>query len=201
MPYSQFTLAQVEKQFNLTQIRQRLFHEVEPIPISDWLKNTLESGIQIALISASEKARSEFMIAPILFELQARNQGRLTLYSGSSFEVDNEQGLVGECDFILTRTPPLQTIHAPVITMLEAKKQNIEGYLGQCAAQMVGAKLFNEREGKNILTIFGGVTTGETWQFLKLTEAQLYIDSNRYYISHVEQILGVLQMIVNSYED
>jgi len=197
MPYSQFTLDKVEKQFKLTQVRQRFFQNIETVTLSDWLKTALEKSIEIALISESEKARSEFIIAPILFELQVKNQGKLTLYSGTNFDVDSEQGLFGECDFILTLTPPLQTIHAPIVVLIEAKKQNIEGYLGQCAAQMVGAKLFNEREERNISPIFGCVTTGETWQFLRLEQNTLYIDSMRYYISQVEQILGIFQMIIS----
>jgi len=159
----------------------------------------LEKRCFILLSPESEKARSEFIIAPILFEWQEHNQN-FTLYSGRNFDVDAKRGLTGECDFIITLTPPMQTIHAPVITMLEAKKQNIEQHLGQCAAQMIGAKQFNEQKDKQeIDMIFGCVTTGEAWQFLKLRQNTLTIDSNRYYLNDVAVILGVLQIISENF--
>jgi transketolase C-terminal domain/subunit len=52
--------------------------------------------------------------------------------------------------------------------IVEAKNENIKGGLGQCVAEMVAAQIFNEREANAIDTIYGAVTTGEIWKFLKL---------------------------------
>ena len=108
-------------------------------------------------------------------------------------------GLVGECAFILTNTPALPIIQAPIISIVEAKKNDIESGLGQCAAQMVGAQRVNQREGTGIDTVYGCVTTGETWQFLRLAVTTLTIDSERYYINELGRILAVLQTIVDFY--
>ena len=108
--------------------------------------------------------------------------------------------MAGECDFILTKTPPVPIIQAPIVTIVEAKKNDVESGFGQCAAQMVGAKFFNEKEANNIRAIFGCVTTGEAWQFLKLEGSTLQMDNRRYYIDRVDMILGVLQAIVASYQ-
>ncbi|MEN8220219.1 MAG: hypothetical protein ABFS56_28485 [Pseudomonadota bacterium] len=83
---------------------------------------------------------------------------------------------------------------------VEAKKNAIESNLGQCAAQMLGARLFNQNENNDIETIYGCVTTGETWQFIKLENEAIHIDSHRYYINNVGEILGVLQVIIDFYK-
>jgi hypothetical protein len=83
-----------------------------------------------------------------------------------------------------------------VITLVEAKKNDIEGGLGQCIAQMVAARLFNQAAGEGARPVYGCVTTGEAWQFLRLADGTALIDQRRYYIDRVEEILAVIQAIV-----
>jgi co-chaperonin GroES (HSP10) len=75
---------------------------------------------------------------------------------------------------------------------VEAKNENIKGGLGQCAAAMLAAQLFNEQEGNEIKTIYGAVTTGDIWKFLKLEGTDIFIDLNNYYIKELNKILGIL---------
>ncbi|KPA10101.1 hypothetical protein MHK_009690 [Candidatus Magnetomorum sp. HK-1] len=89
------------------------------------------------------------------------------------------------------------TIQAPVFTIVEAKKKDIGEGLGQCAAQMIGVRRFNEQEGNEIEIIYGCVTTGENWQFIKLIDQTLIIDTVRYYLDNIELILGALQIIID----
>ncbi|MEG4086800.1 hypothetical protein QUA34_24865, partial [Microcoleus sp. POL10_C6] len=70
----------------------------------------------------------------------------------------------------------------------------------QCAAQMVAAQLFNEREHNSIPAVYGCVTTGVVWRFLKLDGNNLIIDADVYCVDNVPMILGILQTIVNSYK-
>jgi len=100
------------------------------------------------------------IIAPILISVRKHLNGQISLFSGIDFTVDGQKGLNGTCDFIISRSPKLLILTAPVVTIVEAKKENINAGLGQCVAEMVAAKLFNEREGNNIQTIYGTVTTG-----------------------------------------
>ena len=115
--------------------------------------------MQLALVS--EKARSEFLVAPILLAARELTGNALAIYSGQRLDVDPAKGLLGECDFILARTDPVPRLRAPLLTVVEAKKNDIEGGLGQCVAQMVAARLFNERAGDTTTRVFGCVTTGE----------------------------------------
>jgi hypothetical protein len=197
MTYSDFNLDTARKSFGLTITPGLLFEKVEPVTVTPWLKEAIDKGLQLALIS--EKARSELIVVPILLTSRELNHNAFSIYSGQRLDIDPDQGLTGECDFILAKAPPLPVIQAPFVTLVEAKKNDIEGGLGQCIAQMVGARLFNQQEGSNISVIYGCVTTGEVWQFLKLEASTLYIDSRRYYIDRIDKILGVLQAVVESY--
>lgn len=142
MSYSDFSLSNVKKMFGLTEKTIVLFNELGDIEASNWLKETLEISLQLALSSSSEKARSEFIVAPILLEIEKRNKDKFTIFSGERLDVDEDKGLKGECDFILSKGPISTTISAPIFSLIEARKNDIKEGLGQCIAQMLGAKIF-----------------------------------------------------------
>lgn len=198
MAYGDFTLETVQKALGVTLEQRKLFETVTQVEVSAWLQETLDKGRELALLS--EKARSEFLVAPILLASRELSRNMFAIYSGQRLDVNPELGLCGECDFILTNTQPMPLLQSPIAIILEAKKQDVEAGLGQCAAQMVGAQLFNQIEGRRKTTIFGCVTTGESWQFLKLAETALALDRSRYYIDNVGAILGVFQAIIAFYE-
>lgn len=193
MAYSDFTLAKVRETFNLTLEENRdLFADIPAIPPSDRLKVTLEENIPLAIAINSEKARSEFLIAPILSEVRRQLNYEISLFSGVDFNVEPGQGLNGFCDFILSQNREQYYISAPVITVIEAKNENIIAGLGQCIAAMLAAQLFNQRSGNAIDTIYGIVTTGTTWKFLMLQGNTVSIDAIEYYIKEIDKILGIL---------
>jgi hypothetical protein len=108
------------------------------------------------------------------------------------FNVEPAQGLNGICNFIITRSPEKLIVTAPVIIIVEAKKENIPAGLGQCVAEMLAARILNERAGDENSTIYGTVTTGSIWQFLKLEGQVISIDLSEYYLKDVNKILGIL---------
>jgi hypothetical protein len=190
MAYSDFSLTKFKKTFNITIDEEAdLFATVEPIEISEKLTNTLEETTELALAINTEKARSEMII---LLEVRRKANYQISLFSGTDFNVDIERGLNGYCDFLISRSREQLTINAPVLIIVEAKNENIKGGLGQCAAAMLAAQLFNEQEGNEIKTIYGAVTTGDIWKFLKLEGTDIFIDLNNYYIKELNKILGIL---------
>src|SRR6266404_5145204 len=101
MSYSEFTLELLRQKFGMT-VRDQLFFE----PIGDqmpspWLRESLELGLSTYIVT--EKARSEFIVAPILMECRQKFQHGVSIFSGIALNVEPENGLVGECDFILAR--------------------------------------------------------------------------------------------------
>ncbi len=161
MSYSDFTLTKAKQEFGLTTLEKRdIFADVLELASSSLLAEILNYNLPIALGSNSEKARSEMIIAPILVDLRRQLNEQINLFSGVDFTVDETKGLNGVCDFIITKSPEILIVTAPVITIIEAKKENINAGLGQCAAAMVASQIFNQRSESEIKTIYGAVTTG-----------------------------------------
>jgi hypothetical protein len=197
MPYNDFTLESAEARFDLVTVPGDLFPGLTPLPVPEWLRDLLARGQGVAAL-VSEKARSEFLVTPVLLACRDLVSGDLSIYSGQRLDVDAELGLTGECDYILALTPPVPRLRAPLVTVLEAKRGDIEFGLGQCVAQMVGARLFNEHAGCRVEHIFGVVTTGEAWQFLRLAGATVTLHRERLFIAGVGGILRALQSILLS---
>jgi hypothetical protein len=199
MGYGDYTLDSFLSQFDISIVQAPLFAQFQPVEPTDWLRDTLQKGRSIALFS--EKSRSEFIVAPILLSCQEMIKDECCVYSGIRLDVDAEKGLRGECDFIVARTSPTPTLQAPLLIVVEAKKNDIEEGLGQCAAQMIAARLFNARHKEELDQIYGCVTTGEAWQFLRLRQRELLVDSDRYYISQITTILGILMSLLSDRRD
>jgi hypothetical protein len=193
MAYSDFKLSEIIKIFGLTiSETSELFSAVAEVECSEYLAFTLKENIELAVSINTEKARSEMIIAPILLELRRYLNYQISLFSGVDFNVDNERGLNGICDFIISHSAEQLFVRAPVITLVEAKNENLKAGFGQCVAEMLAAQLFNEREGNEITTIYGVVTIGTIWRFLKLEGQVVHIDLTEYYIKDVNKVLGIL---------
>lgn len=199
MVYSDFKLNRLIKQFNLTLNENTdLFANIPEVHPSEMLQIFLKENAALAVDINTEKARSELIIAPILLEVRRQVKYQVGLFSGSEFNVAPERGLNGTCDFLISLSPERLFISAPVITLVEAKKEDIKAGFGQCVAEMLAAQLFNEEEGNQIPTIYGAVTSGTVWRFLKLEGQMVYIDRVEYYLSEVAKILGILLSAISS---
>ena len=161
----------------------------------------LKENLQLAaeLPVRSEKAKSEAIVFPILVEVRNRNDKFFTIYSGDILNADESRGLKGECDFILAKDVHSFSINYPIIQIVEAKKNDIDLGVPQCAAQLLGAKIFNEKKGVNLEKIYGCVTTGDEWLFMKL-ENDLIVDEQKYYLVEINKLLGIFQQIVDYYK-
>ncbi len=190
MAYTDFSLSKVRESFSLTIAEPTdLFATIETLQPSSGLTQLIQENMPLAIASNTEKARSELLITPIL--LDVRRQCNLGFFSGVDFTVDPTKGLNGFCDYLLTASTELYEIREPVVTLVEAENENIKSGLGQCIAEMVAAQLFNQRHDSN-LPVYGGVTTGTEWKFLRLNGQQCDIDQRVYFIVELPQILGIL---------
>jgi hypothetical protein len=196
MAYSSFTLSQVQSQFGLKVDKGVFFRDVPPlIPRQRTIEAMAESA-PFAATQGSEKVLSELIIAPLLFELRSLLDGKIGLFSGMDFSIDPGLGLNGICDFLLTRSSNELLIEAPAIVLIEAKKADLIAAWGQCAAEMVAAQKFNLSMGKEIAVIYGSVTNGMQWQFLKLSGTDLTIDTTQYPLDPLDRILGILKWML-----
>ncbi len=193
--YSQYKYQDIET-LGLT-IQQTLFvTQIKPIEPTDFLKTLL--AVNTKRIQRTEKAKSEFIIAPILYEVARNNENTVSFFSGYNFDVDKNLGLKGFCDFLFTKVPNSPFIKAPVFCIAEAKNDNLETGIAQCIAEMYASRLFNEKHNCFIENIYGCVTTGYLWQFLKLENQLVLQDENIYSLSDLPKILGILQYIIEN---
>jgi len=200
MSYSDFTLNDIKKRCNVKLVNgfDQFINNVKPLKISARLADLLCYNIPLALAIDTEKARSELIVMPVLVELKRLSNERISLFSGIEFNVDSATGLNGRCDFIVSLDNQQLMLTAPIITVVEAKNDDINSGLGQCIAEMLAAKLFNEKEQNNYKNIFGIITTGSIWKFLLLVNDTVYIQSSELYIEQSDKIWGVLMQIIDN---
>ena len=197
MPYSSFTLESVLQAFPLEKADiQGLFSAIEPIEPSTLLTKTLARNVPLAAAINTEKAKSEMIVSPVLVELREQLERRISLFSGVDFNVDSESGLTGVCDFLISLSPWQQFVEAPVITLVEAKNDNLINGLGQCVAEMIAAQRFNAEKGNDIPCVYGATTSGIDWLFLKLEGQTLHMDMDAHTIERCDKLLGILASMV-----
>ena len=197
MAYSDFTLKKVVQEFVLTlSENENLFCDCESVEPSAFLMETLKENVPLALSISTEKARSELIIINLFIELRKKYNHKISLFSGVKFDVDASKNLNGFCDFIISSSPEQLFITAPIIAVVEAKNENIISGLGQCIAEMIAAQQFNADEKQEIPTIYGIVTTGNAWKFLKIINRDVFIDAKEYHIDNTAKILGILAAMI-----
>ncbi len=197
MAYKDFSFTSIEEIFAITQKTKAIFPENTPLIMpSAWLLDTLSRAYQNPL--TTEKALSEAIVFPILQETKFNNLAYIELFSGENLEGDKKQRLNGECDFIITRSPQSRELKAPLLSILEAKKADIESAKSQAqnAAQMIGARIFNQRRKQELPIIYGACTNGFDWVFLSLENNIVFVDTNRYSVQNLPKLLGILNQIV-----
>jgi hypothetical protein len=198
MAFSDFTLREAVDRFGLTLTDvSDLFADVPEVEPGSLLRALLPEFLPLALAINTEKARSELVIAPFLAGVRAQLGHRFSVFSGIDFTVDVSQGLAGYCDFILSRSTEQQFLRWPVAAIVEAKNENIKAGLGQCVAAMVGARLYNEREGDPVGPVFGAVTSGSLWRFLQMDGNTVKLDEQEYHIRQLAKLVGILVRIVS----
>jgi hypothetical protein len=196
MAYSDFTASELTKKFGIKFRAENLFPMIQPIQPSQWLIESLKRGQNLGF--GSEKSRSERLVTPVLLELSDLYHNLFSIYSGMNLDIDEKLGLRGECDFIFSFSRVQDFVTAPIFCITEAKKQDVEHGTIQCAAQLIGAKRFNDAENTDnlIKNLYGACTTGVEWRFLRYEGNEIIIDEKRYLISDLANLLGVFHNII-----
>jgi hypothetical protein len=196
--YSQFTLEDI-KLLGIRLVQKRMFEtKIQEIEPSELLQKVLE--INLKMRTGTEKAKSELLVTPILNEMIVRNNSEFIYFSGYSFDVDKSRGLKGLVDYIISNDPIAIAIEAPVFCIVEAKNDNLDIGVPQCVAEMYAAQTFNTKNQKPLPAVFGAVTYGFGWQFLKLEDNFCIRDTEIFYLNNLPKLLGALQSIVDFYK-
>lgn len=197
MSYKDFTIKKVQNVFQVEIAEATgIFSEIIEHTISQHLTETLKENIPLAVSINTEKARSELIISPILVDLRKIFNHKISLFSGIELNVDKEKELNGFCDFLISLSSEQLFLRSPILAIVEAKNENIMGGLGQCIAEMIASRMYNEKEGIDINKIYGVVTSGNIWKFIKLENNTVTIDLDDYGIKEPNKIMGILSSMV-----
>ncbi len=198
MAYSDYTsLYKLQHELDIIHHKELLFPEIGTVEPSRKLLEDLEEAQNYSLLT--EKAKSEFLITPVLKEIRRSYPAKVGVFSGVNLDVESA-GLNGFCDFILSHKPNTIELTAPIFCLVEAKNRTLEEGFAQCAAEMYAAILFNEENQTPLDFMYGCVTNGYDWTFMRLENKCIQIDSARFFLNEIAKILGIFSIIVNSYD-
>ncbi len=192
MAFQQFGFPQVADDLGLKLAEADLFGSVRPAELRPDFVAAILDASNLASAINTEKARSEFVIAPVLYEMRRRKPGTFGLFSGVELNADSNRGLNGVCDFLITKSPRQHVVSTPILSVVEAKNENLRSGLGQCIATMMAAAIVNGGEG----AVSGAVTTGSLWKFLRIVGSEVTIDVIEYHIDNLGKIVGILEAII-----
>ena len=193
MAYSDFTVSRIKQDFGIhLDEKGNHFGKVEPMKISQRLREQLDEGVPVASMINTEKARSEQIISPVLMEARRQAGCSVSIFSGVEFNVDPDKGLKGNCDFLLSLSEEQLAVESPVVAVAESKNDNVVSGYGQCLAEMVAVRIFNEQRGDKDRIVYGIATTGINWKFLKLAGVTAAIDLEDYHIREADRVIGII---------
>ncbi|MCI5145851.1 MAG: hypothetical protein D3923_10055 [Candidatus Electrothrix sp. AR3] len=152
--------------------------QLEKGVLEDFQNEVLRSLPKISL--NSEIARREFLIAPILLKLLKFIDVRIN----AEYPLNVEKNLRGTLDYLIRSDTQL--------TVIEAKKGDLEKGFSQLAVELIAVAKYEDEEHD---VLFGAVTSGDLWKFGKLENIGKKItkDINTYRIpADMVEIFGIL---------
>lgn len=196
MSYGNTTLTKLKSDFDITVIREKIIFDIVKKEPSPWLLESLERSKFKRL--TTEKAKCEFMIAPILSEVEDYHKDTISLFSGEIINADMKRGLSGEIDFVFSKGIEYIRPVAPILAVVEAKKADITSGIEQCSAQLVGMDLINKKKNLQTYPLYGCVTNANDWIFIRLDHNVITIDTSSYFINELDVILGIFHSILTT---
>ena len=182
------SIMQVQEAYQIryTQADYIQYGDVEPSPA--FLEEFAFSQRHINIF-ASEAARCENVIYPILREVYKKYADSFTLWSHQSISCDSQ--LSGTPDYLISTKSTLgkTVLGSPIVVVVEAKRSDFIKGWGQCLAELVAAQRINN---DNAVPVYGIVTDGALWEFGKL-EADLFTQNETVLaISDLKRVFGAI---------
>jgi len=160
MSYSTFkSVGDVTKKFDI-EVRTEPFIDKKEIKIPDYIFSRIAVSLTEDAYFINEFAICEHIISLILDEV-AEHYKQLLVWSRAPFNVDKEQDLVGEPDYLIAPKTKHGIMSIPLLCVMEAKQEKWNEGWAQTLAEMVAASI------KGAKICYGVVTTGKAWEFGK----------------------------------
>lgn len=184
-------ISQVQQKFQIKYLEDSFItpQTVEPSPqfVAD-----LNFNRENLDVYASEAARSELIILPILREAYKPYVAQTVLWVQKTISCD--ETLNGTPDYLVaTRSELGKTVLAkPLLMIAEAKRNDFEQGWGQCLAELVGSQKLN---GDTTRAVYGIVTDGKFWEFGKLDGNSFTKNGHAFSSDDLRELFGALRFI------
>ncbi|RKU26206.1 hypothetical protein C6499_13915 [Candidatus Poribacteria bacterium] len=195
MAFTDFkSIMQVQEAYGIKYTQADYIQYADIEPSSSFLEEFAFSQRHINVF-ASEAARCENVIYPILREVYKKYADAFTLWSHQSISCDAQ--LSGTPDYLISTKSALgkTVLESPIIVVVEAKRSDfIEGW-GQCLAELVAAQRINN---DNAIPVYGIVTDGALWEFGKLEENLFTQNETVLAVSDLKKVFGAIGYLMHA---
>lgn len=195
MAFSDYkNVAQVQKEFNI-QYQEATFVPIKTVTPTATFVNEFEFNQRNIDVYASEAARTEMIIAPILREVYK------AYYEQFAFWIQKPivytAALSGTPDYIISTKSALgkTVLETPLILVVEAKRNDFEQGWGQCLAELVAAQKLNNAPE---FPVYGIVTDGKLWEIGKLINDVFTKNVESYTVDHLAYLFGALHFVFSA---
>jgi hypothetical protein len=192
LTFSAMTWDILEERYGIRPEERLLFEDCPPGEPSPILIGNIQRARRARLVN--ERARAHRLVDPVLAELETFYDGKIATIPEMYLEVKDMEGLSGNPDFVISAGAPNKIV--PLVSIVEAKKDDVDAGLPQCAAELYAAYLLDKGA---LERVYGCVTTGGDWKFLYFegAEKKVVMDRDIYYITELPRLLGVFRRIVD----
>ena len=193
MAFSDFkTIPEVQEKFRITYAADNFLGTEETLSPSEQFLRELEFSMQHIDVFASEGARCETVIYPILREVYKDYADSYALWVKKPLVYD--ETLSGTPDyFISTRSElGMLIVGKPLIILVEAKKNDFEHGWGQCLAELVAAQKINADPD---VPVYGIVSDGKWWEFGHLVGNAFTRNRTSFSVDNLPPLFGAINSV------
>ncbi|MDE0466318.1 MAG: hypothetical protein OYL97_04620 [Candidatus Poribacteria bacterium] len=193
MAFSDFkTIPDVQKKFGIRHIENDFIKIEKNVSPSEQFLQELEFSRQYIPIFASEGARCEAVIFPILREVYKKYAKHYALWIKEPLAYD--ETLSGTPDYFVSTRSELGKliVGTPLIILVEAKKNDFEQGWGQCLAELVAAQKINENAE---VPVHGIVSDGRSWEFGHLVGDAFTQNRTSFSVEDMPSLFGAINSV------
>lgn len=197
MAFSDFkNIAEVQGRYKIRYEEGLFIAAGEMMPSAGFIEDFTFNKVHIDIFT-SEASRSEIIISPLLREMYKRHWQKYSFWIQRSIAAD--EVLSGTPDYMFSRKSPLgkTVLEAPLVIVVEAKKNDFEQGWGQCLAELIAAQKINQEAER---AVYGVVTDGNLWQFGRLRKDVFTKNAENFTVDHLARLYGALECVAELVE-
>ena len=193
MAFSDFkTIPDVQEKFRIRHVENDFIETQHTADPSEQFLQELEFSRQYIDVFASEAARCEAVIFPVLREVYKGYAEHYALWIKKPIVYDDI--LNGTPDYFVSTRSELGklVVGTPLIMLVEAKKNDFEQGWGQCLAELVAAQKINEDVEH---PVYGIVSDGTWWQIGHLVNETFTQNRTSFSVDNLPVLFGAIDSV------